>query len=137
MEVKVYDYLNEDAMNIRRNVFMAEQGYKNEFDDIDNKALHIVVYDNEKTVATCRIYKEDNSYVLGRIAVDKAYRGKNLGTILLAEAENVVLQRGGREIILHAQCRVRGFYEKSGYEGYGPIGDDEGHPHIWMRKVIG
>lgn len=137
MEVKVYDYLNEDAMNIRRNVFMAEQGYKNEFDDIDNKALHIVVYDNEKPVATCRIYKEDNSYVLGRIAVDKAYRGKNLGTILLAEAENVVLQRGGREIILHAQCRVRGFYEKSGYEGYGPIGDDEGHPHIWMRKVIG
>lgn len=137
MEVKVYDYLNEDAMNIRRNVFMAEQGYKNEFDDIDNKALHIVVYDNEKPVATCRIYKEDNSYVLGRIAVDKAYRGKNLGTILLAEAENVILQRGGREIILHAQCRVRGFYEKSGYEGYGPIGDDEGHPHIWMRKVIG
>lgn len=28
MEVKVYDYLQEDAMNIRRNVFMSEQGYK-------------------------------------------------------------------------------------------------------------
>ena len=45
MEVKVYDYLQEDAMNIRRNVFMSEQGYKNEFDEIDNRALHIVIYE--------------------------------------------------------------------------------------------
>lgn len=137
MKVKVYDYLQEDAMNIRRDVFMSEQGYKNEFDEIDGKALHIVIYDNEKPVATCRIYKEGNSYVLGRIAVDKACRGKNLGTVLLAEAEKIVLKKGGKEIILHAQCRVRGFYENSGYEGYGQIGEDEGHPHIWMRKVIG
>lgn len=136
MEVKVYDYLQEDAMNIRRNVFMTEQGYKNEFDEIDGKALHIVIYDNEKPVTTCRIYKEGNSYVLGRIAVDKACRGKNLGTVILAEAKKIVLQKGGKEIILHAQCRVRGFYENSGYEGYGLIGEDEGHPHIWMRKVI-
>ena len=136
MEVKVYDYLQEDAMNIRRNVFMTEQGYKNEFDEIDGKALHIVIYDNEKPVTTCRIYQEGNSYVLGRIAVDKACRGKNLGTVILAEAEKIVLQKGGKEIILHAQCRVRGFYENSGYEGYGLIGEDEGHPHIWMRKAI-
>lgn len=47
MEVKVYDYLQEDAMNIRRNVFMSEQGYKNEFDEIDDRALHIVIYNNE------------------------------------------------------------------------------------------
>ena len=48
MEVKVYDYLQEDAMNIRRNVFMSEQGYKNEFDEIDDRALHIVIYNNKK-----------------------------------------------------------------------------------------
>ena len=47
MEVKVYDYLQEDAMNIRCNVFMSEQGYKNEFDEIDDRALHIVIYNNE------------------------------------------------------------------------------------------
>ena len=136
MKVKVYDYLQEDAMNIRRNVFMSEQGYKNEFDEIDERALHIVIYNNEKPVATCRIYREDNTYILGRIAVDKSYRGLHLGTVILAEAEKIVSQKGGTEIILHAQCRVRGFYENSGYEGYGPIGEDEGHPHIWMRKVI-
>lgn len=67
---------------------------------------------------------------------DKSYRGLHLGTVILAEAEKIVLQKGGKEIILHAQCRVRGFYENSGYEGYGPIGEDEGHPHIWMKKVI-
>ncbi len=35
---------------------------------------------------------------------------------------------------LHAQCRVKNFYEKSGYQAYGEIDEDEGCPHIWMRK---
>ena len=87
MEVKVYDYLQEDAMNIRRNVFMSEQGYKNEFDEIDNRALHIVIYNNEKPVATCRIYREDNTYILGRIAVDKSYH--RYKSIMLATAVGI------------------------------------------------
>lgn len=90
MEVKVYDYLQEDAMNIRCNVFMSEQGYKNEFDEIDDRALHIVIYNNEKPVATCRIYREDNTYILGRIAVDKSYRGfHRYKSIMLATAVGI------------------------------------------------
>lgn len=37
---------------------------------------------------------------------------------------------------LHAQCRVKSFYEKLGYTEFGEIDDDEGCPHIWMNKQI-
>ena len=36
MKIKIYDFLSADAKIIRKQVFMEEQGVKNEFDDIDN-----------------------------------------------------------------------------------------------------
>lgn len=36
MKFKIYDFLSADAKIIRKQVFMEEQGVKNEFDDIDN-----------------------------------------------------------------------------------------------------
>lgn len=41
---------------IRIKVFMEEQGFKNEFDDIDNRAIHIVLYKEGKPVGTCRVF---------------------------------------------------------------------------------
>ncbi len=43
MKFKIYDFLSADAKIIRKQVFMEEQGFKNEFDDIDNISFHIVM----------------------------------------------------------------------------------------------
>ena len=59
MVFKTYDFLSDDAKMIRESVFMKEQGFENEFDEIDDIAIHIVLYDNKNPVATCRIFKED------------------------------------------------------------------------------
>jgi len=139
MVFKTYDFLSDDAKMIRESVFMKEQGFENEFDEIDDIAIHIVLYDNKNPVATCRIFKEDEgaAYTLGRLAVMKAYRGKNIGMQMLKEAEKVVAQKDGKEIKLHAQCRVTNFYAQAGYSMYGIIENDEGCPHIWMKKILG
>lgn len=44
MQLEAYDFLPEDAKRIREAVFMKEQGFKNEFDDIDLLALHLILY---------------------------------------------------------------------------------------------
>lgn len=49
MEVKVYDYLQEDAMNIRRNVFMSEQGYKTSLMKLMT-GLYILLYITMKSL---------------------------------------------------------------------------------------
>lgn len=138
MVFQIYDFLSDDAKRIRESVFMEEQGFKNEFDDIDDFAIHIVLYEDKIPVATCRIFKEDDSqtYTLGRLAVMKPYRGKNIGTRMLKEAEKIVIQKNGNAIKLHAQCRVTDFYARVGYSSYGIIENDEGCPHIWMKKTL-
>ncbi|WP_167959207.1 GNAT family N-acetyltransferase [Anaerosporobacter faecicola] len=138
MIYKVYDYLSEDAMDIRKIVFMEEQGFQNEFDDLDEKAIHFVVYTMEKQpIATCRVIEDkDGAFILGRLAVLSDFRGKNIGVGLLREVEKTVLKRGGKSIRLHAQCRVKDFYNKVGYLEHGLEDDDEGCPHIWMSKTL-
>lgn len=49
MEVKVYDYLQEDAMNIRRDVFMSEQGYKTSLMKLMT-GLYILLYITMKSL---------------------------------------------------------------------------------------
>ena len=50
MEFKISNELTKDEMFIREEVFMQEQGFKNEFDDIDDSATHIVLYDDGSPV---------------------------------------------------------------------------------------
>ena len=46
MNILIYDTLPDEAAEIRRAVFVEEQGFHNEFDEIDKRAKHIVLYDN-------------------------------------------------------------------------------------------
>ena len=137
MKMEIYKGLTDDAKEVRTKVFINEQGYSGEFDDTDETAVHFVIYDEDNTpVATCRIFwdSEMNSYVLGRLAVIKEYRGKNLGSAIVKEAEQYIQKIGGTTIILHAQCRASAFYKKAVYTEFSKVDDDEGQPHIWMRK---
>lgn len=71
MNTKTYTILPQEAKDIRIEVFMKEQGFENEFDEIDNLCHHIVVFDEEKPIGTCRFFKENNHYTIGRVAVLK------------------------------------------------------------------
>lgn len=118
---------------------MVEQGFRQEFDAFDELALHLVMFSEDNTaIATCRIFNDmtRQTYILGRLAVLKAYRGKGVGSLLIAEAEEVVRKNGGKLISLHAQCQAEAFYAKAGYFAYGNVDDEEGCPHIWMRKDL-
>ena len=44
MKIKHFDTLPEDAIFIRKEVFVKEQGFKNEFDEKDNEAHFLVGY---------------------------------------------------------------------------------------------
>lgn len=45
MEIKIYNQLPDEAKEIRLEVFVKEQGFEEEFDDIDETAAHIVLFD--------------------------------------------------------------------------------------------
>lgn len=135
MNTKIFTTLPQDAKNIRIEVFMKEQGFENEFDEIDNLCHHIVAFDEGKPIGTCRFFKENNHYTIGRVAVLKEYRNQHIGNLLLKSAEKEIKRINGDVIVVHAQVRVSSFYEKQGYIQFGQIDDDEGFPHKWMKKI--
>ena len=139
MTVKVYDKIPYEAKKIREDVFVKEQGFKAEFDGIDDFAVHFVMFDDDKNaVAVCRAFTEENpkEYHLGRLAVRKEYRGQHLGEEILKEAEMHIKSLGGKAVLLSAQVRVSDFYAKQGYEKFGDIYYDEFCPHIMMKKEL-
>ncbi len=139
MEIKVFEKLPIDAKKIRTQVFVYEQHFEKEFDDIDKIAMHLVMYDHKNPIATARFYycDEKKSYVVGRIAVQKEYRGQNLGSKVLLYTEDCIKNAGGCSIYLIAQVTASPFYRKLGYKEFGDIIYDEYCPHIWFKGSPG
>lgn len=125
-----------EAADIRRRVFIEEQGFVNEFDDIDSKAIHAIISDDKKAVATGRLFEDENGWHIGRVAVLSEYRGKKLGAMIISSLESYATEHGIKEINLSAQVQASGFYTKLGYENLGDLHMDEHCPHVTMRKKL-
>ncbi|MFR1756414.1 MAG: GNAT family N-acetyltransferase [Thomasclavelia spiroformis] len=126
-----------DAKKLRQLIFVEEQGFENEFDEIDERAYHVVVYQDNCAIATGRMYFEDEkTMILGRIAVIKEYRGTGLGSKVVKSLENKAKELNCTTVKLSAQQRAQMFYEKLGYQPIGEVYYDEWCPHITMSKNI-
>ena len=137
MQIKIYDYLQDDVVQIRTEVFVIEQQFKEEFDDIDHHCQHFVFYEENEPVAICRIYPYDEkTYAIGRIAVRAPYRGQGLGSRVVREAEKYIKILGYTKVTLSAQVRAKAFYEKLGYVGEGETYYEEYCEHIRMRRHL-
>lgn len=139
----------DGAKAVRIRVFMEEQGFKNEFDGVDQdpRTLEVAVRDAEDNPVGCaRVFPsklepgigtEEGRWVFGRLAVVPEHRHGGLGSKILAYSEEETRMRGAREMHLHAQLSVMPFYARAGYEPYGPVELDEHVEHRWMRKRLG
>ena len=139
MDIKVFDKIPPESRFIRETVFLDEQGFEKEYDENDNIAKHIVIYENDEAIATCRLYWDDevNCYHVGRIAVLKPHRGKGLGIKIVTEAEKVIKEMGGKEVFISGQVQVVEFYDKKlGYTQYGDVYLEEKKPHVALKKSI-
>ena len=134
--INFYNNITEGTKYIREEVFIKEQGFQEEFDSLDNESYHVLISYNNKSAATARFYKQNNSYIVGRFAVMKEYRNAGLGSILLKEVEQKIKELGGKKIELSAQKQAEGFYKSLGYISSGEIYYDQHAPHIHMEKVL-
>jgi predicted GNAT family N-acyltransferase len=129
----------KDAFDIRRAVFVEEQGFSEEFDSIDDTALHITLYLGDICIGCSRTFPYPNrptQFILGRLAILPEYRGYGYGAQILAQTETYAKAAGARLMHLHAQYHARPFYEKAGYSIFGDRDLDEHVEHIWMEKTL-
>ncbi|MBQ4160126.1 MAG: GNAT family N-acetyltransferase [Clostridia bacterium] len=138
MRTECYNEYCAAAKTVREKVFMEEQGFSYDYDEIDEIAVHMVMFDGDTPVAACRIFAGDKPdvYILGRLAVKKAYRSRGIGSALLKEAKAQAKKLGAKKLILHSQMQAQDFYAKNGFAAYGEIEYEEDCPHIWMQTEL-
>ncbi|MFF4869079.1 GNAT family N-acetyltransferase [Streptomyces sp. NPDC003444] len=139
----------EACFAVRREVFVEEQGVPREleYDAYDATAVHVLaVREDGLPLGTGRLLHGADALgktggdasvgSLGRLAVAKAARGLGVGAALVRGIEEAARERGLTAVDLHAQTHALGFYERLGYEAYGPEFPDAGIPHRAMRKAL-
>lgn len=141
IEAVFYQALPPEAVHIRSQVFIDEQHFVEEFDDIDQAAGHLVLFEDGRPLATGRFFPDPKdqtgqTYILGRIAVMQTDRKRGLGRRLISHLEDRAGQLGGGQARLCAQYTARAFYEKLGYLAVGQPYISEDCLHIDMEKSI-
>ncbi|HBB33073.1 MAG TPA: GNAT family N-acetyltransferase [Cyanobacteria bacterium UBA8803] len=137
--LKVVNYAEHSAeiQLVRIQVFQVEQGVDPalEFDGKDEIAEHILAYVNERPVGTTRIrYLDRQTVKIERLAVLAAARGQGIGKQLMVKALEVAADNKMKEVIVHAQEYVKGFYQQLGFEQVGEGFAEAGIGHVKMRK---
>ena len=110
VELKRGQEVKEDAFEIRRRVFMEEQGYTDEFDDIDDTCIHIVLYKDGEPAGCARTFPEpagSTRWAVGRVAVLPEKREGGFGRMLVEECERAAIEAGATEMCLHAKLDSR------------------------------
>ncbi|MGX9885796.1 GNAT family N-acetyltransferase [Streptomyces sp. NPDC002276] len=139
----------EACFAVRKEVFVVEQGVPQEleYDVYDFVATHVLaVREDGLPLGTGRLlYGEVAAEKtggdlavgsLGRLAVAKEARGLGVGVALVRAVEDAARARGLAAVDLHAQTHALGFYERLGYEAYGPEFPDAGISHRAMRRAL-
>ena len=123
----------DSAMQIRKKVFVDEQGFseENEQDSFDSQALHVIVEDGAPC-GTGRLYFDGKTWCIGRVAVLKEKRGQHLGDLVMRMLLNQALQMKLDNLYVGAQKQAAAFYEKYGFEPCGEEYLDEHCPHVPM-----
>ena len=129
---------------LRIEVFVKEQKVpiELELDDKDHSdnTVHIGYFDDDKLIGVARLIDMDKDVIhIGRVVIDKEYRGKGIGRKLIVGCETTAKNILKREVIieLSAQIQAEKFYESLGYNRVNDkIYLDAGIEHVDMRKVI-
>ena len=129
---------------LRIEVFVKEQKVpiELELDDKDHSdnTVHIGYFHGDNLIGVARLIDMDKDVIhIGRVVIDKEYRGQGIGRELIIGCENIAQQILKRKTIieLSAQIQAENFYKSLGYNRVNDkIYLDAGIEHVDMRKVI-
>ena len=127
------------CLHLRHVVFVEEQGVPvaEEQDAADATATHLMARVQGTPVGTARIVPKGDTAKIGRVCVLRQARGTGAGQALMRTALATARQMPGlHRAVLGAQLEARGFYERLGFEAFGPVYDDAGIDHQDMSLTL-
>jgi predicted GNAT family N-acyltransferase len=128
------------ALSVREEVFCGEQGVPRalELDGLDDHALHLLALPAGAAyaVGTLRLLLDGTEAKVGRVAVQRRWRGRGIASRMLAAALATAADRGCRSARLAAQLQATALYERAGFTLASEPFEQAGIAHVWMRRNL-
>jgi len=130
-------------MALRQEVFVVEQDCAYlDADGRDAAARHLLGWEGERLGAYLRAFapgvehpEAARDMVIGRVITAPFLRGTGLGRPLMAEGHRRCFATWGEgPIHISAQAHLERYYASLGYRVVGPGYDEDGIPHLPMRR---
>ncbi|NOH16965.1 GNAT family N-acetyltransferase [Clostridium cochlearium] len=124
-------------LQIRNKIFIVEQkcAYQ-DCDGRDKKSYHLYLEDKGEIISYSRILPRKVSYnevSIGRVLVNKNYRGTGIARKMMIKAINFIEKNlGEKEIKIQAQCYLINFYKSLGFKEISNEYLEDNIPHIDM-----
>lgn len=125
-QTKTYEELTKEELyallQMRAEIFIVEQDcVYQDLDNNDQRCTFLMGYDEGRLVASMRVVplgvESETEGSIGRIVVDKEYRGRGLGHELVDRGIELYNRVVGKEhpIVIHAQSQLEKFYSQHGF----------------------
>jgi ElaA protein len=143
IKVKKFDELSLQELykllQLRSEIFVVEQNcVYQDIDGKDEKALHIIGFENDEVVAYTRIFSPGDYFEyasIGRVAVHSDYRNYGYGKVIMKASIKAVKERYTcNDIKISAQVYLTKFYNDLGFKAIGEGYLEDDIPHIAMIK---
>lgn len=126
-------------LQLRQQVFVVEQRCAFlDADGIDPACHHVLGWEGERLVATARVVPAglvNPELTIGRVVSAPEVRGQGVGRRMMEVAIDAAAQIAGDvPIYLWAQAYLERLYGSLGFEVCGPAGEEDGIPHLPMRR---
>ena len=141
--IKTFNELTIDELyeivKSRFEVFVCKQKIveDQEFDDKDKVSYHIMLKENDKVVAYCRIVPKEIGYdytSIGRVLVLSSYRRKGIAQEMIKVALDFIKNNLNENIVvLSGQLYAKGLYESVGFNVISDVYDEVNIPHVKMK----
>jgi predicted GNAT family N-acyltransferase len=141
MNFKEITYKSQEwtnAVKLREQILRAPLGSKFTDAELEEEKSHIQIagfLDND-LVATAVLVPEGEEMKMQRVVVMENLRNKNIGSMMMTFCEKLASDRNIKSIYCHARDTAVNFYSKNHYAKEGDYFDEDGIPHLKMRKVL-
>lgn len=142
IEIKPFNELTVQELykilSLRNEVFIVEQNcVYQDLDGNDDKALHVLITENDELLGYARIFDKGIKYPtasIGRVIVAPSKRNLKLGHVLVnAAVDGVHKYFNTEEITISAQEHLQKFYAAHGFVTTSEMYLEDDIPHVEMQ----
>jgi predicted GNAT family N-acyltransferase len=127
-----------DAVRLREKILREPLGSKFSDEELVEEKNHIQIagFMGKELIATAVLVPEGDNMKMQRVVVLETLRNNNIGSSMMEFCESLAQRKGVKVMYCHARDSAVNFYSRNNYEKEGEYFDEDGIPHLKMKKKM-